>query len=70
MKEYLEEQMDLKRICAIRFIADNGGLATIRARIADLYSRDSRDYLKTEEELEISFDKIIGINDRSFNPSC
>jgi hypothetical protein len=70
MKEYLEEQMDLKRICAIRFIGDNGGLATIRARITHLYSRDSRDYLKTEEGLEISFDKITGINDRSFNPTC
>jgi hypothetical protein len=66
----LKNKWILKRICVIRFIGDNGGLATIRARITDLYSRDSRDYLKTEEGLEISFDKIIGINDRSFNPTC
>ena len=70
LKQYLEELMDERRLCTIRFRGENGGLSTIKARILELDERDGRDYLVTEDGLEISFEDLEEVNGRSFSGLC
>jgi hypothetical protein len=36
LKDYLEEQMDLKRTCSITFRAVDGGVSTVRGHIVKI----------------------------------
>jgi hypothetical protein len=70
LKQYLEELMDERRLCSIKFRGENGGLASIHTRILELDYRDGTDYLVTEEGLEISFDSLEEVNGRAFKGLC
>jgi hypothetical protein len=70
LKQYLEELMDERRLCAIKFRGENGGLAMIQARILELDNRDGKDYLITEDGLEINFDSLEDVNGRAFKGLC
>jgi hypothetical protein len=70
LKQYLEELMDERRLCTIRFRGDNGALATIKARILELDNREQKDYLVTEDGLEISFENLEEVNGRAFKGLC
>ena len=70
LKQYLEELMDERRLCTIRFRGENGGLAMIQARILELDSREGKDYLVTEDGLEISFESLEEVNGREFKGLC
>lgn len=63
-KKYVEEQMDLKRICTIQFRAVEGGMATIKAHIIDISSVSGRDMIETDTGIHIGFDQIIAVNSR------
>jgi hypothetical protein len=70
LKLYLEELMDERSLCSIRFRGENGGLAQIKTRILELDSREGVDYLVTEEGLEIRFDSLEEVNGRGFKGLC
>ena len=62
--------MDERRLSTFRFRGPNGGLASIHARILELDQRNGKDYLVTEEGLEISFESLEEVNGRAFKGLC
>lgn len=70
IKEYLEELMDLKRICTLRFRAVDGGLTTIKAHIVKLETVSGRDILETDAGLSIGVDQLVSVNDRPAENFC
>ena len=70
LKQYLEELMDERRLCTLRFRGENGGLASIKARILELDNRNGKDYLVTEDGLEISLENLEEVNGRAFKGLC
>ena len=69
-KEYLEEQMDLKRPCTIKFRSVDGGISIITARITDMSSVADRDMIDTDACIHIGLDQIISVNDRQYENLC
>ena len=69
-KEYLEEQMDLKRECTIKFRFVEGGVSTIRAHIVKMDQVSGRDMIETDAGLVIGVDQLIGVNDRTPDNYC
>jgi len=68
--EYLEEIVDLKKTCSIRFKADNGGVAAIQTRLYDI-NLDERDgYIKTVEGLKIRISQLVEVNGRFAQNIC
>ena len=63
-KQYLEEQMDLKRECSIRFRFVDGGISTIRGHIVKMENVSGREIIETDAGLVIGMDQILEVNDR------
>jgi hypothetical protein len=63
-KEYLEEQMDLKRPCTIQFKDVQGAIAVIKGRIVKMDDVSGRDMIETDAGLTIGLDQIISVNGR------
>jgi hypothetical protein len=63
-KSYLEEQMDLKRPCTIKFKDVQGAIATIRAHIVKMEEVSDREIIETDAGFAIGMDQIISVNDR------
>lgn len=63
-KDYLEEQMDLKRACTIKFKDVQGAIATVKAHIVKMDKVSDRDIIETDAGFEIGVDQIISVNDR------
>jgi hypothetical protein len=63
-KEYLQEQIDLKRPCTIKFRSVEGGVSVIKAHILDLDTVSGRDIIETDAGLHIGVDQLLQVNDR------
>ena len=63
-KEYVEEQMDLKRECSIRFRFVDGGISSIRCHIVKMENVSGREIIETDAGLIIGLDQILEVNDR------
>ncbi|HEU4470087.1 MAG TPA: hypothetical protein VFR58_03310 [Flavisolibacter sp.] len=70
LKNYLEEQMDLKRMCSIRFRAVDGAVTTIRAHIIKMDNVSGRDMIETDAGLVIGVDQLVQVNDRPGENYC
>jgi hypothetical protein len=70
LKAYLEEQMDLKRTCTIKFRSVEGAVSTIKGHIINIDSVSGRDMIETDAGLVIGVDQILAVNDRSFENYC
>jgi hypothetical protein len=70
MKAYLEELMDMKRSCTIRFRSVQGGVSEIRAHILKMDSVSGRDMIETDAGLTIGLDQIEAINDQKPGNYC
>ena len=70
LKDYLEEQMDLKRTCTITFRAVDGGVSTIKGHIVKMDNVSGRDIIETDAGLVIGADQILEINGRQFSTNC
>ena len=68
--EYLEEMMDFQRTCNIKFKGDNGGIATINARLRDVHVDEVDIYIKTVDGLKIALSQLIEVNDRPAQNIC
>jgi hypothetical protein len=70
IKDYLEEQMDLKRDCTIKFRSVEGGLTTVKGHIVNMDTVAGREIIQTDAGLVIGADQIVSINGRSFENNC
>jgi hypothetical protein len=66
LKTYLEELIDLKRNCTIRFRADNDAISTLSTRIMDIIEPDGMARIRVEEGLEIGVDRILSVDGHYF----
>lgn len=69
-KEYIEEQMDLKKLCDIKFRSVEGGVSVIKGRITKMDSVSGRDMIETDAGLVIGLDQLISVNDHFQNNVC
>jgi hypothetical protein len=63
-KEYLEEQMDLKRTCTIKFRDVEGAVAVIKGHIVKMEEVSGREIIETDAGFTVGMDQIISVNDR------
>ena len=61
-KQHLEEVEVAGKPVEIKFRADNGGLITIKGRIAELSTSDNNGYLRTDNGARIQLDKLIEVD--------
>lgn len=69
-KEYLEEQMDLKKPCTIKFRDVQGAVTTIKGHIVKMAEVSGREIIETDAGFLIGMDQIISINDRPQENYC
>ena len=69
-KDYLEEQMDLKRPCTIKFRDVQGAVTTIKGHIVKMEEVSGREIIETDAGFTIGMDQIISVNDRPQNNVC
>jgi Rho-binding antiterminator len=65
----LEALATMKKSCDIIFI-NNESRSKIRASIADLYTRDKVEYMKTSSGLEIRLDKLVEVDGKIASNYC
>ena len=70
LRAYLEEQMDLKRTCAITFRDVQGAVSTIRAHIIKMDEVSGRWMFETDAGLVIGVDQLVSVNDRPSGNYC
>lgn len=70
LKEYLEEQIDLKRICNITFRDVQGAVTIIKAHITKMENVSGRDIIETDAGFVIGMDQLIAVNDRQQENYC
>ena len=63
-KEYLEEQMDLKRSCIIKFRDVQGAVSIIKGHIVKMEEVSGREIIETDAGLVIGMDQLISVNER------
>lgn len=69
-KEYLEEQLDLKRVCDIKFSDVQGAITSIKAHIVKMEEVSGREIIETDAGFVIGMDQIISVNDRPQTKLC
>lgn len=69
-KEYLEEQMDLKRSCTIKFRDVQGAVTSIKGHIIKMDEVSGREIIETDAGFVIGMDQIISVNDRIQSNVC
>ena len=69
-KDYLEEQMDLKRTCHIKFRDVQGSVTDIKGHIIKMEEVSGREIIETDAGFVIGMDQIISINDRMQSNVC
>ena len=70
LKDYLEEQMDLKRPCTIKFRDVQGAVTTVKGHIIKMDEVSDREIIETDAGFVIGMDQIISVNDRTQNNVC
>lgn len=69
-KDYLEEQMDLKRPCTIKFRDVQGAVTDIKGHIIKMEEVSGREIIETDAGFVIGMDQIISVNDRMQSNVC
>jgi len=69
-KDYLEEQMDLKRVCNIQFRDVQGAVTTVKGHILKMEEVSGREIIETDAGFVIGMDQIISVNHRIQSNVC
>lgn len=69
-KDYLQEQMDLKRPCTIKFKDVQGAVTITKGHIVKMEEVSDREIIETDAGLVIGMDQIISVNDRQQANYC
>ena len=70
LKEYLEEQMDLKRTCTIKFRFVERGITTLKGHIVKIDTVSGRDMIETDTGLIVGLDQIVEVNGKPSENYC
>ena len=62
-KNYLQEQMDFKRSCTIKFRDVQGAVTIIKGHIVKMEEVSGREIIETDAGFVIGMDQIISVND-------
>ena len=68
--DYLQEIVDLKRSCSIRFKAENGGIANIQTKLSAINQGEGEDYIKTIDGLKINISQLVEVNGKFAQNIC
>ena len=68
--DYLQEQVDLKRSCTIRFKDVQGAVSEIKARVIKMDEVSGRHMIETDAGFVIGVDQIISVNGRPQENYC
>lgn len=63
-KDFLEEQMDLKRPCTIKFRDVQGAVTVIKGHIVKMDEVSGREIIETDAGFVVGMDQIISVNDK------
>ena len=63
-KDFLEEQMDLKRPCTIKFRDVQGAVTVIKGHIVKMDEVSGREIIETDAGCVVGMDQIISVNDK------
>ena len=69
-KDYLQEQMDLKRPCTIKFKDVQGAVTITKGHIVKMEEVSDREIIETDAGLVIGMEQIISVNDRQQANYC
>ena len=69
-KEYLEEQMDLKKVCDIKFRDVQGAVTSIKGHIVKMEEVSGREIIETDAGFVIGMDQLISVNNRQQANVC
>ena len=69
-KDYLEEQMDLKRPCTIKFRDVQGAVTEIRGHIVKMEEVSGREIIETDAGFVIGLDQVMSVNGRPQSNYC
>ena len=69
-KQYLEELIDLKQTCTIRFKDVQGMNTEIRGHIIKMENVLGREIIETDAGFVIGMDQLIAVNDRPAENYC
>ena len=69
-KDYLEEQMDLKRPCTFKFKDVQGAVAMVKGHIVKMEEVSGREIIETDAGFAIGMDQIISVNDKPQENYC
>jgi hypothetical protein len=70
LKEYLEEQMDLKKVCTIKFTDVQGMSTEIRGHIVKMEEVSGREIIETDAGFVIGMDQMIEVNGKPAKNYC
>jgi hypothetical protein len=68
--DYLQEQIDLKKRCSIKFRSVEGGVSAIQAHIIDLKEEGGRQMIQTDAGIFIGLDQIVELNGQQPQNYC
>ena len=60
--QHLEDIEASGQPCNIKFLADNGGVIFMKAKIIELYNGESEGYLRTDKGARIKFERLIEVD--------
>ncbi|MFN2458206.1 MAG: hypothetical protein ABR502_08405 [Chitinophagaceae bacterium] len=66
----LEALATMNKTCDIKFKGDNEAISSLRGRIADLYTEEHVEYLKTDSGVEIRLDKLVEVDGKKSADYC
>jgi hypothetical protein len=69
-KDYLQEQMDFKRSCTIKFRDVQGSITSIKGHIIKMEEVSGREIIETDAGFVIGMDQIISVNDHMQSGFC
>lgn len=69
-KNYLQEQMDLKKTCTIKFRDVQSAVTIIKGRIVKMEEISGREIIETDAGFIIGMDQIISVNDHAQANIC
>jgi hypothetical protein len=70
LKKYLEEQVDLKKTCTIRFRDVQGAVSEIRGHIVKMEEVSGREIIETDAGFVIGMDQLVSVDGRSAENYC
>ena len=69
-KDYIEELMDLKRPCTIKFRDVQGAVTQVTGRIVKMEEVSGREIIETDAGFVIGMDQVISVNDKPQGNYC